>query len=93
MQGNPWLAPIFLPGTEPQLKSYSPEEREQLKQMEYWSKIGGDMMLYCPVKVALAGTMGEYLPYRLGLSSLYDGESRPIKAANEQVSVSVVSSH
>jgi len=55
---NPWLAPVFLPGTEPQLQGYTDEEKEQMKQMQKWQKIGGDFMLYCPTKLLMAGTMG-----------------------------------
>lgn len=55
---SPWLTPVYVPGKEPLPPGVSEEERQQLHQLEYWSKFGAGAMESCPVKFAISGVAG-----------------------------------
>jgi hypothetical protein len=56
---NPYLCPLYVPGTEPQLSGFTPEEKEQYLLQLKWQRRGADFMHYCPIKVAMSGVMGK----------------------------------
>lgn len=57
----PLLPPIYLPGQEPMPAGTTPQEREEFQQMMKWQGWMNGAMEFCPLKVALAGGMGESL--------------------------------
>lgn len=59
MQTNPLLAPVIIPGTEPYPPGTTEQEKEETRQMLKYQKWGGQLMESCPVKVVMAGGMGE----------------------------------
>lgn len=67
MQRNSLLAPVIIPGTEPWPAGTTEEEKQEMRNMVKYQKWGGQLMESCPVKVLMAGTMGEW-------GILYGGE-------------------
>lgn len=59
MQGNPLMAPVIIPGTEPWPPGTTEQEKEEMRQMIKYQKWGSAAMESCPVKVGMAGGMGE----------------------------------
>ncbi|BEI83696.1 hypothetical protein CcaverHIS002_0403000 [Cutaneotrichosporon cavernicola] len=83
--GNPWLAPIYLPGSEPYPPGTTEEEKEGYRQMQRWTKVGGDFMHYCPTKVAMAGGMGFALGGFVSLMGATFALDDPLSRANQQL--------
>jgi import inner membrane translocase subunit TIM22 len=77
------LAPVYLPGQEPQLEGASPEERDQAMQMAKWTKFASSAMESCPVKVVLSGTAGFALGGFFSLLSSSFAIDDPLRKSNQ----------
>lgn len=53
------MAPVIIPGTEPWPPGTTEQEKEEMRQMIKYQKWGSAAMESCPVKVGMAGGMGE----------------------------------
>ena len=53
------LAPIYLPGQEPMPAGTTPEEREEMQNVQRWQKYATMGMESCPVKVGMSAGAGE----------------------------------
>jgi hypothetical protein len=54
------LAPIYLPGQEPMPAGTTPEEREEMQNVQRWQKYATMGMESCPVKVGMSAGAGEF---------------------------------
>ncbi|EPQ30449.1 uncharacterized protein PFL1_01975 [Pseudozyma flocculosa PF-1] len=54
----PLTTPVYLPGQEPLPPGATEADREQMAQMNKWTKTANGLMESCPVKCALSGAAG-----------------------------------
>lgn len=53
------LAPIYLPGQEPMPPGTTPEERQEMENVQRWSKYAAMGMESCPAKVTMSAGAGQ----------------------------------
>lgn len=84
MSVNPWVTPIYLPGKEPMPEGTTDADRQQMAQVQYWSKVTSMAMESCPVKCVMSGAMGFALGGFFSLLSASFAIDDPLRRSNLQ---------
>ena len=74
--------PVYLPGQEPLPPGYTEEDRQQIQQMEYWTKTMSGAMEWCPTKCAMSGAAGFALGGFFSLLSASLTVDDPLRRSN-----------
>ncbi|KAG7562326.1 hypothetical protein FFLO_02218 [Filobasidium floriforme] len=79
------LAPIYLPGQEPMPAGTTPEEREEMQNVQRWQKYATMGMESCPVKVGMSAGAGFALGGFFSLMSATFAYEDPLSRASEKL--------